>query len=319
MTFSGKTKNELSRLEITNRCCAIAELSAIIRMSGIIQINGIKQISLSFTTENAAIARRIFSIIKELYKVDIEVRVRRNTQLKKNNNYLIAVTNKEVSREIIEELGFVEDQYSLFAPNYSIPKEIVSKRCCKRSYIRGAFLGGGSVSNPEKSYHLEFVTSSKRHAEDLSDLINSFNLNSKIIVRNDNYVIYLKEANQISDLLNIIGGHQALLTMENIRIVKDIRNNTNRIVNCETANLGKTIDASIRQIESIEYIDAVMGINKLPDKLRDIAEIRLDNSDLSLKEIGELLDPPVGKSGVNHRFRKIEKIAEDLRLGKEIL
>ena len=318
MTFSSKTKNELSRLEITSRCCAIAELSAIIRMSGIIQINGTKEISLSFMTENAAIARRIFSIVKELYKVDIEVRVRRNTQLKKNNNYLIVVNNEDVSKRIIEDLGFVEDKYSLFFPNYSIPEEIIGKRCCKRSYIRGAFLGGGSVSNPEKSYHLEFVTSSKQHAEDLSKLINSFDLNSKIIPRGENFVIYLKEADQISDLLNIIGAHQALLVMENIRIVKDIRNNTNRIVNCETANLSKTIDASIRQIESIEYIDARLGLNKLPNKLREIAEIRLDNRDLSLKEIGELLNPPVGKSGVNHRFRKIEKIAEDLRAGREV-
>lgn len=319
LTFSSKTKNELSRLEITSRCCAIAELSAIIRMSGIIQITGIKQIKLSFMTENAAIARRIFTIVKELYKVDIEVRVRRNTQLKKNNNYLIVVNDEDISKRIIEDLGFVEDQYTLFSPNYSIPEGIIKERCCKRSYIRGAFLGGGSVSNPEKSYHLEFVTSSKKHAEDLSQLINSFGLNSKIIERSENYVIYLKEANQIADLLNIIGGHQALLTMENIRIVKDIRNNTNRIVNCETANLSKTIDASIRQIESIEYIDARMGINKLPDKLREVAEIRLDNSDLSLKEIGELLNPVVGKSGVNHRFRKIEKIADDLRRGRDVL
>ncbi len=318
MTFSSKAKNELSRLEIDDRCCAIAELSAIIRMSGSIQINGIKEIKLSFMTENAAIARRIFSLIKELYNVDIEVRVRRNTQLKKNNNYLVVVNNKDISEKIIEDLYFVEGEYSIFTPNYSIPKEIIKDRCCKRAYIRGAFLGGGSVSNPEKSYHLEFVTSSKKHAEDLSELINEFDLNSKIIDRNENKVIYLKEADQIADLLNIIGAHQALLTMENIRIVKDIRNNTNRLVNCETANLSKTIDASVRQVEIIEYIDSQIGLSKLPNKLREIAEIRLENDDLSLKEIGELLNPPVGKSGVNHRFRKLEKVASDLREGKQV-
>ena len=315
MSFSSTTKNELSRIQLNEDCCALAELAALVRMNGTIQIMGMKKINLKFTTENAAIARRIFSILKTIYNTDVEVMVRRNRQLKKNNNYLIVVNDKEVSKKILEDVGFINnnDGASFFNPQYKIPSNIISKRCCRRSYVRGAFLGGGSISNPEKTYHLEFVTNNEEHAKDLSDIINSFELHSKIVIRKDNYVVYIKEGEQIVDLLNIIGAHQALLKLEDIRVLKDVRNNINRIVNCETANLGKTIDASMRQIEQIELIKQKMGLNKLPTNLREIAEIRLENPDASLKEIGTMLNPAIGKSGVNHRFRKLEELAEELR------
>ena len=314
MSFSSSTKNELSRIELNEECCARAELAALVRMNGTIQIMGMKKINLKFATENAAIARRIFSILKMIYSTEVEVMVRRNSQLKKNNNYLIVVNDKDVSSKILEDVGFINKNGSNpLNPQYKIPREIISKRCCRRSYVRGSFLGGASISNPEKTYHLEFVTNNENHAKDLSKIINSFDLNAKIVIRKENFVVYLKEGEQIVDLLNIIGAHQALLKLEDIRVLKDIRNNINRIVNCETANLGKTIDASIRQIEQIEFIDKVMGIHKLPLNLREVAEARLENPDSSLKEIGEMLNPPIGKSGVNHRFRKLEELSEELR------
>lgn len=312
MTFSATTKNELSRLTLTDDCCAISELAAIIRMSGTIQISGMKNINLRFTTENAAIARRIFSILKIIYDTEVEVMVRRNKQLKKNNNYLIVVNDKDISKRILEDVGFVRGESSVFNPDYTIPEELIKNRCCKRSYVRGAFLGGGSITNPEKTYHLEFVTSKEEHAKGLSDVINSFGLNSKIVIRKENYVIYIKEGEQIVDLLNIIGAHQALLKLEDIRVLKNVRNNINRLVNCETANLGKTIDASMRQVANIKYIKNTIGLNKLPNNLREIAELRLQYNDASLKELGMMLNPPVGKSGVNHRFRKIDQLAEEL-------
>lgn len=314
MSFSSTTKNELSRIELKENCCALAELAALVRMNGTIQIVGMKKINLKFTTENAAIARRIFSILKLIYDSDVEVMVRRNRQLKKNNNYHIVVNDKKISSRILEDVGFInKDGSNLFNPKYKLPKKIISKRCCRRSYVRGAFLGGGSISNPEKTYHLEFVTNNEEHAKDLSEIINSFDLNSKIVLRKDNFVVYIKEGEQIVDLLNIIGAHQALLKLEDIRVLKDVRNNINRIVNCETANLGKTIDASMRQIEQIQILKTKLGLNKLPGNLREIAEVRLDNPDASLKEIGEMLNPPIGKSGVNHRFRKLEQLAEEIR------
>ncbi|WP_269077309.1 DNA-binding protein WhiA [Schnuerera ultunensis] len=151
------------------------------------------------------------------------------------------------------------------------------------------------------------------HGKDLSEIINSFNLDSKIVVRKENYVVYIKEGGQIVDILNIMEAHQALLKLENIRVFKDVRNNINRLVNCETANLSKTIDASLRQVENIEYIDSKIGIDKLPKNLREIARLRLQYREASLKELGTMLKPPVGKSGVNHRFRRIDEIAEDLK------
>ncbi len=313
MSFSSSTKNELSRIDISDRDCALAELSALIRMNGSIQISGQKNIGLNFSTENAAIARRIFSLIKYLYDFSVEVMVRKNKQLKKNNNYLVSVSDMDMTNIILNDTRVLGGSYSVFNPNYSIPKDLIEDRSCKRSYIRGAFLGGGSITNPEKTYHLEFVTSKEDHASDLSALINSFGLNSKVILRKENYVVYLKEGEQIVDLLNIIGAYQALLKIEDIRVLKFMRNNINRIVNCETANLSKTIDASMQQIENIKYIDKKIGINKLPENLREVAELRLDNSDVSLKELGQMLNPPVGKSGISHRFRRIEKIAEDLK------
>lgn len=315
MSFSSTTKNELARITIDDSCCKLAELAALVRMCGTIQISGMSNINIKFTTENAAIARRLFTFLKEMYEGDIEVMVRRNKQLKKNNNYLIIIKDKDISKKLLLDIGFISDEenINIFNTQYKVNKQILEKRCCRRSYIRGSFLGGGSVSNPEKTYHLELVTNNKEHSVDLSDIINSFGLNSKIVLRKENYVVYLKEGEQIVDLLNIMGAHQALLKFEDIRVLKDVRNNINRLVNCETANLSKTIDASIRQIEQIQLIRKFGGLEKLPQKLRDVAEIRLNNPDATLKEIGEMLDPPVGKSGVNHRFKKIEEIAEDLK------
>lgn len=313
MSFSATTKNELSRIPLGHEGCNLAEMAAFVRMNGTIQLSGMKNINLKFTTENAAIARRIFSLLRTIYNTEVKVMVRRNKQLKKNNNYLILVEDEDISTKVLHDVKFISEDYSIFNPNYNIPVEFINERCCKRSYIRGAFLGGGSISNPEKAYHLEFVTSNESHAVDLSNLINSFGLLSKIVLRKENYIVYIKESEQIVDLLNIIGAHQALLKLEDIRVLKDVRNNINRIVNCETANLSKTIEASMRQIENIKLIESTIGLNKLPDNLREIAELRLEYNDASLKELGLLLNPPVGKSGVNHRLRKIEEIADDLR------
>lgn len=314
MSFSSMTKNELSRLPIEDRACAVAELAAIIKMNGAVQLNSKKGISLRFETENAAIARRIFSLLKTLYDTNVEVMVRRNRQLKKNNSYLIMVNSTKGTKKILQDVGILTNKKGTsFLIDYKTPKELIEDMSNKRAYIRGAFLGGGSISNPEKAYHLEFVTSSEEHAEELSQIINSFGLDSKIVARKGNYVVYLKEGQQIVDILNIMGAHQALLKFEDIRVFKDVRNNINRLVNCETANLGKTIEASIRQVESIEYIDKKIGIDKLPKNLQEIAKLRLQNREASLKELGTMLNPPVGKSGVNHRLRKIDEIAEELR------
>lgn len=283
-------------------------------MSGTINIRGRQGLSFRIVTENPAIARRVFKLIKDIYDVHSEVFIKKNNSLKKNNIYIIDISSKMKAKDILANVGILKelpDDTVTF--NSHIPSEIIKRTCCKRSYLRGAFLGAGSVSNPEKTYHLEFVANSNEHACELMKLINSFDLNSKVIQRKSSYVVYIKEGEQIIDLLNIIGAHSALLDFENVRVYKEMRNNVNRLVNCETANLNKTVDASVRQIESIKLIGRTIGIKRLSQGLREIAEIRMKYPDLPLKELGEMLDPPIGKSGVNHRLRKIERIAEELK------
>jgi len=313
MSFSSKTKNELARAIPEKDCCKYSELAALIRMSGTLQLVGLEKFNLVITTENASVARKIFKLFKKLFGINIEVMIRKNLKLKKNNHYLMVVTHTMNSWEVLSKVGILKQFDDTFDITYEIPKDLIKTRCCKRAYLRGAFLGGGSVSDPEKPYHLEFVTNSVEHSKDLKKLVNSFKLSSKIVERKGNYVVYLKEGDQIVDLLNIIEAHQALLDLENIRVYKQMRNDINRIVNCETANLSKTVNASMKQVENIIYIKETVGLNFLPDNLREVAKLRLNYQDASLKELGLMLTPPIGKSGVNHRLRKIEEVARDIK------
>jgi DNA-binding protein WhiA len=313
MSFSMETKNELARIIPEDQCCQVAELSALIRMSGAIQLMGFQRVNVKIFTENAAIARKIFILFKKCFGIHTQLMVKKSKLLNKNNHYVIIISSDAEANDVLRKVGILKIDQEQFSINYIIPKELIQKKCCKRAYIRGAFLGAGSVSDPEKTYHLEFVTSSADHSKNLKCLINHFDLKSKIVQRKNSYVVYLKEADQIVDLLNIMGAHSALLNLENIRVVKDVRNSVNRIVNCETANLSKIVNASIRQIENIKYIQRTRGLKRLPDGLREIAELRLNYKEASLKELGQMLNPPIGKSGVNHRLRKIEEIAEKLK------
>jgi DNA-binding protein WhiA len=195
--------------------------------------------------------------------------------------------------------------------------EIVRRNCCKRAYLRGAFLAAGSVSNPEKSYHIEIVCAMQKKAKQIRLLMQRFGLDAKEIQRKNSYVVYLKECAQIVDLLNVMEAPIALMEMENVRILKEMRNSVNRKVNCETANINKTVSAAMKQVEDIEYIQNTVGLEELPEGLQEMAEIRLAYPNASLKELGDLLSEPIGKSGVNHRLRKISEIAEELRESKE--
>ena len=314
MTFSSKAKNEMCRINMKRSCCKLAELAALIHTSGSVQQGNGKKASLKLTTENASIARRIFMLIKDSYQITPEVLVRRNRRLRKNNSYVLLVPVSKVTSKILEDtcirMRTIDDNMEIQLDGNPL---LIRKRCCKRSYLRGAFLGGGSVSDPEKAYHLEFVAHSEKYGEALCELINDLGLHAKMIERKNNFVVYLKEGEHIVNLLSLIGAHTALLNFESIRIYKDMRNNINRIVNCETANLGKTINASIRQIENIEYIRERIGLANLSPSLREIADLRIKYPDASLRELGDMLSPQVGKSGVNHRLRKLDKIAEDHR------
>jgi cell division protein WhiA len=313
MSFSAKVKSEICRNSHISSDEAVAVLSAIMKVSGTLAFGANRALSFRITTENPAIARLIFKILKEHFDIHTRLMVKKSNSLKKNNIYMVMISEEMGVRKFLKSTGVLIEDENIISLDYGIRTTIVDTEEKSRAYIRGAFLGGGSISNPEKTYHLEFVTHDVEYAQDLSKLINSFGLGSKVIQRKSSFIVYLKEGEQIVDLLNIVGAHSSLLELENIRIMKEMRNNVNRLVNCETANLSKTVNAAVRQVESIKLIQKQIGLARLPQNLREIAELRLNFPDESLKELGEMLDPPVGKSGVNHRLRRIEKIAEELQ------
>ncbi|MEW9669457.1 DNA-binding protein WhiA [Ammoniphilus sp. 3BR4] len=307
MSFAALTKKELTQLEAAP-CCAKAELAALIRMNGSLQF-GNNRFVLDVVTENAAIARRIYMLVKEYFQAHAELLVQKKMRLKKNNVYIVRLPQH--AREILESLKI----YGAGTFSQGIPKETVKKSCCKRAYLRGAFLAGGSVNHPESnSYHLEIFTLYEEHCKDLCALANKFQMNSRCIERKKGFVMYMKEVEKITEFLSLIGAHQALLYFEDIRIVKDMRNSVNRLVNCETANLNKTVSAAMKQIENIRMIERGIGLDQLPDKLREVAELRLKYPDLNLAELGEMLPSgKVSKSGINHRLRKLNEMAEKLQ------
>src|SRR5699024_5978329 len=310
------TKNELARVISNDDYCNMTELAAIVRLAGSIQITGYRKLNLKITTELNSIARKVFKLLKQNFGINTTISVNKNQMLKRNNSYVLIVTSEMGAENLLRKLGILEQEDGFYTVN-KVPESLLKNEECIRAFIRGAFIGGGSISDPGKNYHMEFVTNNEDFAKSLKDLINKLGFNCKVVSRKNNFVVYLKESEQISDLLNIIGAHNALLSLQNTKIVKAMRNNVNRIVNCETANLSKTVNASVRQIENIKLIQDTIGISSLPENLQEIARIRLECEDMTLKELGEMLEPPIGKSGVNHRLRKIEEIANNLRSNQE--
>lgn len=308
MSFASEIKKELTQIE-NKKCCAEAELAALIRMNGAISLSK-QEYVLDVQTENAAIARRIYTILKALYDYPVKLLVRKKMKLKKNNVYIVRIT--EGARIILADLGILEEPFSLVR---TISPKYLKKKCCKRAYLRGAFLAGGSVNNPEtSSYHLEISNAYQEHNDSLCELMNSFQLHARKLERRNGYISYIKEAEKITEFFNYIGAHQALLKFEDVRIMRDMRNSVNRLVNCETANLNKTIGAAFRQVENIKFIERTVGLEALPDKLQEIARLRVQHQDVSLKELGELISGgKISKSGINHRLKKIDQFAEQLK------
>jgi len=298
MSFSSETKSELARLNLDKKCCRAVALATFLEAGGEF-VEKRNKLSFVFSSENAAVARKIFKLSKELLGCKPVISVSRRKNFRKNNVYSVRIpADREVREAVSHMVVSVEDN--------PLPQ------CCSRVFLRFVFLAAGSVINPQRTYHLEITTPKEVNAERIAGVMGSFGLKPGISRRKQWYVIYLKDADQISDFLNIIGAHTALLNLESIRTIKGMRNKVNRLINCETANINKSINASLRQIKNINLIKRTIGLNCLPENLSEVAVLRLEHPDATLKELGEMLDPPVGKSGVNHRMRKIEKIAEKL-------
>lgn len=308
MSFSLEVKNELARLMSNTPCCYKAELASLMRMGGTMLIGGNKNLGITFRTENAAVARKVLTLIKQGFELKTEIVVTRGRRLKKNNSYQVKVVPVPGVAKLLTELGIIQGD----SINITTDSALLRKRCCRRSYLRGAFLGGGSVNKPEGDYHLELVTSNEDFAKNLVKVMRALRLTAKITERKNDYIVYLKGGEAITSFLRYIGAHMALMEFENVRIMKDMRNQINRIVNCETANLEKTVNASMRQTEKINFLASAMGLDKLPVALAETAEVRLKHPEATLQELVEILNNKVTKSGLNHRLRKLEKIADDL-------
>ena len=313
MSFSSSVKDELSRQISPARHCQIAEMAAIISLCGRVQISENDEYAIRIQTENVAVARKYFTLLKKTFNIGADISIRRNAYLKKSRTYTVLVSDHEEALRILQATKLI-DEHGEVGENLSLVKNIVVQNaCCRRAFIRGAFLASGSISDPEKFYHFEIVCATMAKAEQLKNIILTFSIDAKIVARKKYFVVYIKEGSQIVDILNVMEAHVALMNLENIRIMKEMRNSVNRQVNCETANINKTVSAAVRQLEDIEYIRDTAGLSSLPDNLYEIAQIRLDGPEATLKELGEALSPPVGKSGVNHRLRKLCAIAERLR------
>ena len=304
MSFSSEVKQELLKQYSKARHCQLAELAAIVAMEGHIDENG----SLYIYTDNSAVVEKYTMLIKKLFQLDVtraltkEVTENILTALKLTENLAIA--------------SLLESEYSL--QGVAVNGLLLQNTCCKRAFLRGVFLASGSISDPRKSYHFEIVCHTKAQAEQIKEILEFFEGEPKIVRRNQRYVLYLKEGSQIVDSLNVMEAYVSLMNLENIRIEKEMRNSINRQVNCETANINKTVTAAVRQIQDIELIRDTGGLERLPENLYEMAVCRLENPDTPLKDLGQLLDPPVGKSGVNHRLRKLSQLADQLRLGEQI-
>ena len=313
MSFSSKVKEELSKECNSPRHCRIAETAAIISMCGKVIFDEKDHVRIEIHTENVTVARKYFTLLKKTYNINTDISIRHSSSLNKNRSYGLSVNDDETARKILmtcrlmKPFGVIEEDFSIS------DSLIIQRECCKRAFIRGAFLAAGSVSDPVKTYHFEIVCLSEAKAKQLQMIMETFNINARVIKRRKYFVVYVKDSSQVVDLLNIMGAYNALMDMENVRIVKDMRNNVNRKVNCETANINKTVSAAVKQIEDIRFIQMSSAFDELPESLQEMAELRVRYPEATLAELGQLLDTPVGKSGVNHRLKKISLFADELR------
>lgn len=311
MSYSADVKKELGNHIGAARHCQIAEAAALLSQCARYTLEPPR---IEIRTESEIPFKKVFTLLQKAFKIKISMPA---DTADTSNNYVGVIENPAHVFTILQAVGFIHKEGETWMRNEKMDELVVSHICCRKAYIRGAFLGSGSMIDPNKTYHMEIVYDHLEKAELLRELLHSFHVDSHIIERNRSsrsvYVLYLKDGSQIVDVLNIMGGHIALMDLENIRIMKEMRNNINRQVNCEAANLERVVNAAVKQIQDIRYVIENVGLDQLPPALAEMARVRIENEDASLKELGEMLDPPVGKSGVNHRLRKLSAMAEDLR------
>ena len=311
VSFSSKVKEELSANIPPARHCQLAELASIISFCG---RRAEDDPCVYLQTENGAVVRKCFTLLKKAYNICLcSETADPVSRAEGYSTFHRMFSDAGEEEKVLSNLKMTDDTGSICGLGKPINGLLIKNACCRRAYLRGAFLCIGSISDPAKGYHLEFVCDHAAQAEQVKELIHDFDIDAHIIMRKKYHVVYVKEGEAIVDLLNVMGAYVSLMELENLRIVKDVRNSVNRRVNCETANIGKTVTASSKQIEDIEYIRDHYGIDNLPDNLKEMAQVRILHPDAPLNELGKYLSPPVGKSGVNHRLRRLSEIADSIR------
>lgn len=304
MSFTEEVKNELARLPRENTACRTAELLALLRMSGTVITGTEGKWGLDFSTSSNAVARRVLISLKKDFNLEPAILVRQGRRLRKKNVYTLTVLPFEGGNHFLEKmdiwsLGKINDYNNLKTQEE------------KKAYLAGAFLGGGTVSRPQSDYHLELVTKSSIFAEEISKVMKELSLHPQLTDRKNDYIIYLKDGDEVGRFLQLIGSAHCYMEFENVRVMKDMRNRVNRQVNCETANLQKSVDAALRQFQQVQLIMKYMDLIELSPKIKEAAEMRLKKPYLSLGELAELLD--ISKSGLAHRFQKISAIAKKIK------
>ncbi len=308
MSFSSQIKDEILQNKDLNRHCVIAELSGLLQNNFSIKNSG--DLKVCFNSENQFFVKRIFQLTKNYFDVETEVKIRKNRNIRQNYTFFVIIKN---GFELLRAVEILDENHIFHSKTSYVNKLLMKRNCCIGAYLRGEFIVTGSISNPSKNYHLEFKKNNLKDGKTLCQILNEFNLKAKITKRKGYHIVYIKEGDKVSDFLNIIGVHQSLLYLESLMVEKDVKNIINRRQNCEMANLNKTINAALKHINDIEFIESKKGLSFLDEELREIAVLRTQDTDLTLTEIGNLLNPPISKSSVNYRLKKISIIAENLR------
>ncbi len=311
MSFSSDVKKELLAVQEQARHCQIAELAAMLGGAGRIQKEG-SRMHVTLITENEHVAQRFADLLAQAGGITAAVTQAHHIQQKNKTSYLVDLYEDESVQKLFLLLKIIGRDGRIRGQMTLTDGQLLRKSCCKRAFLRGAFLAAGSISNPKRSYHFEIVCTDLNKARQMQEQLAGFALEAKIVQRKTHQIVYLKEGAQIVDVLNVMGAHNALMNLENVRILKEMRNDINRRVNCETANINKTVNAAYRQQEAIRFLQQQGVLNGLPWQLQEIAGLRMEHPDATIQELGRLCDPEVGKSGVNHRLRRLGDIAKQM-------
>ncbi len=316
MSFAAETKNELARIIPEKKCCQLADIAGFMRIAGSIGLAGKGMFSFSMSTPNLAVVRHYKQLLKEYFGVDVSIGKGSQSMVGSGRGslYTISLEADEMTQQILREVGILMVREGMNSFSDEIYNGIIKTKCCRKSFLRGAFLAGGTVSNPEKGYHFEIDTSSEHIARDIRRICNTFtDISAKVVQRKRGYGVYLKAREQVRDMIAIMGASSQFFEFDNVIMMKDIISQTRRENNFDNANIDKTLRTAEHQIACIKKIEEARGLESLSPKLQEAARARLEHPELDIKELGSIMDPPLSKSGINNRLRRITDIAESLK------